>query len=441
MSWRDAFALARRSVYRRLGRAVLTILAVTLAAALLTSLLVLAGAARTRVLNQLSKGGPLAGIQVAAAAPNLGQLDRDSPQPGPPKPLDDVALRRIRALRGVASVIAVEQAPIVVIPPTRIPRALQAVASRKPGTIQTTMIGTELQDASKLPISIISGRLPAPNAQTEVAVTETFLQRYGIGKRDAATVVGMQLEIGSPRKYAFGNVRVRGRWTKQTIVGVVAQQAANGEVLTGASSVEAARSWTAGGEQIGDSIGPDSSPYAGLFVIAAGLDQIGPVRSRITQVGYSTSAPENLINSVQRYLHVIEIVLSGIGVIALVIAGLGITNAMLASVRERRREIGVLKAIGARDRDVRHVFLLEAGLLGLAGGLLGTVGGWGIARTLGSVVNRYLSHQGLVGVQVGMPAVVALGGIVGATVLALLAGTVPAQRAAGLPARQAMGDE
>ena len=79
-------------------------------------------------------------------------------------------------------------------------------------------------------------------------------------------------------------------------------------------------------------------------MVANGLGSVSAVRARITAVGYSTSAPENLIASVQRYLHVVEIVLSGIGAIALVIASLGISNALLAAVRERRREIGVLKA-------------------------------------------------------------------------------------------------
>src|SRR5205085_709985 len=119
------------------------------------------------------------------------------------------------------------------------------------------------------------------------------------------------------------------------------------------------------------------------------------VRDGITATGYSTAAPENLIASVLRYLHVVEIVLTGIGLIALVIAALGIASAMLAAVRERRREIGVLKAIGARDRDVMRLFLVEASTIGLVGGVIGTVAGWATASLIASVVNGYLARQGL----------------------------------------------
>jgi ABC-type antimicrobial peptide transport system permease subunit len=139
-------------------------------------------------------------------------------------------------------------------------------------------------------------------------------------------------------------------------------------------------------------------------------------------------------------VRVVEIVLGGIGLIALLIAALGITNAMLAAVRERRREIGVLKAIGARDRDVRRVFLLEAGTLGFLGGIVGSVFGFLIARVLAGVVNNYLAHEHLEAVRFGLPIGLLGGAVVGATLLALVAGTIPAQRAAGLPARQAMGD-
>jgi ABC-type antimicrobial peptide transport system permease subunit len=141
---------------------------------------------------------------------------------------------------------------------------------------------------------------------------------------------------------------------------------------------------------------------------------------------------------VQRYLRVVEIVLGAIGAIALVIASLGIANALLAAVRERRREIGVLKAIGARDRDVQRVFLFEAGVLGLIGGIIGTAGGYGTALGVSAVVNRYLTAQGLVGVKLGLPVLVLTGAVCGSTLLALVAGAMPARRAARLPAREAM---
>ena len=174
-------------------------------------------------------------------------------------------------------------------------------------------------------------------------------------------------------------------------------------------------------------------------MVARGLDDVPKVRLEITSVGYATSAPENLIASVRRYLRVVEIVLSAIGLIALVVAALGISNAMLAAVRERRREIGVLKAIGARDRDVYRTFLVEAGVLGLVGGLAGHRRGVAHRRGRGAGGERLPRPTAAVG-RPSEPA--RLGGAgrrwLGSTALALLAGTLPAWRAAHLPAREAV---
>src|SRR4051794_37669816 len=90
--WRDAGALAARGVARRPARAALTVTAVALAAALLTALLTIATTAGSRVLDQLSKGGPLSGIRVAAAAPNALEAAQDDPTPGPSRVLDDAAV-------------------------------------------------------------------------------------------------------------------------------------------------------------------------------------------------------------------------------------------------------------------------------------------------------------------------------------------------------------
>jgi len=166
---------------------------------------------------------------------------------------------------------------------------------------------------------------------------------------------------------------------------------------------------------------------------------VGQVRVAVAAVGYSTSAPENLIASVDRYLAVVEIVLTSVGLIALAVAALGIANATLAAVRERRREIGVLKALGATDRDVRRVFLVESASLGVLGGTLGAVLGYVVSVVVAQVVNRYLVEQGFEAVPVEVPVTTMVGVALGSTALAVVAGILPAAKAARLPAREAMG--
>ncbi len=434
MSWRDALALAGKGVQRRPGRAVLTVLAVALAAALLTALLTIAGTAETKVLDELAKGGPLAGIKVAAAEPDPGQIDQDNARPGPPRDLDDAALARIAALPAVSRVLPVITARVLVTAPDR------TVEGQALEPFLDTIVGVDLSSAASLPLTVLAGRLPERSSLTEVAVTQGYLERLGLERTEASAVVGSEIRWGAGRSYPDGERSfVRGRWMRAQVVGVVAQEAASGSFLVPLDQARAAREWTRSGPDGGASLELPSSPYTGLFVVAEGIDNVSRVRAQITAVGYSTSAPENLIATVRRYLHVVEIVLSAVGGIGLVIAALGITNALLAAVRERRREIGVLKAIGARDRDVLRIFLVEATALGLLGGLLGTVLGWMVARGVSEVVNGYLAAQGLVGVQLGIPVLVVAGGIVGSAVLSLVAGTVPALRAARLPAREAVG--
>ncbi len=454
MTWSDSFVMALRSIRRRFGRSVLTVAAVALAAALLVSLLIAVGAARSRVLDAVSKGGPLTGIEVLPDTPDFGQLDSDTAKIRNPRPIDDIVRRRIAAIPGVRSVVALVSSSVYVVAP---PPPSQRRSQRQGGSTRATvpfepfrgtLSGVDLRRVGALPVTVLAGRLPSPGSRHEIAVTDSYLRAVGVKSTDANAVVGSEVEFGAPRLFTSdGESTVRGRWTRSTVVGVVAAQGATGELIGSLEQAEVARRWTAASDVSGgpadqrfiDDLG-SASKYSGLFVVTDGFDSVGPARAAITKIGFSSSAPESLIASVRRYSQVVEIVLTAIGLIALGIAALGIANAMLAAVRERRREIGVLKAIGARDRDVRRVFLVEAGLLGLAGGLIGTAFGYALARVVGLAVNSYLTGQGLAGVHVGLPVSIIAAGIFGSGLLALVAGTVPAQRAAHLPARQAMGD-
>ena len=424
MTWLDAILFAGRGLVRRRGRAVLTLAAVALAAALLTALTMIAETGRTRVLDQLSRGGPLAGIRVDQS-------------------VGDADLARVRGLPDVAAVVPIATTRLLVATDGEVVTGgagspAPGAPALRSGTNDSGIVGVDMRQAANLPITVLAGRLPEADVTTEVALDQRFLERRGLGEGQEAAAVGTEVLLGAVRTGPGGRRDpLTARWTRALVVGVVAQEAGRGGVLAPLPMVLDARSWAEGGAA-GDGGAPAS--YEALFVVARGLNQVEEARQQLTELGLPNEAPENLIASVLRYLHVVELVLVSIGAIALVIAALGIANALLAAVRERRREIGVLKAIGARDRDVRRIFLMEALALGVGGGLSGTVLGWGIARAVGAVVNDYLSAQGLAGVTVSLPLPVVAGGIAGSAVLALLAGTLPAVRAARLPARDAMGE-
>ena len=241
------------------------------------------------------------------------------------------------------------------------------------------------------------------------------------------------MELGSERligPFSSGEPVEAIRWVTEEIVGVVDQQVGSGDVVGWPAAADAVWAW--------QSDGTGQAPFAAVVVVADALTDVPAVRADIAAIGYSSSAAEGLIVSVSRYIHVVEIVLSGIAFVALVIAALGIANALFASVRERRHEIGVLKAIGARDNDVLRIFLAEASAIGLVGGLLGTIAGIGIALAIGEQASSYLSAQGLAGVSLSVPWVLPLAGAAGSGAVALLAGLPAAVHAAHLPAREAV---
>jgi ABC-type antimicrobial peptide transport system permease subunit len=445
MSWRDGLLLALRSVIRRPARTALTILAVALGSGLLVALAAIAQVADTRVIGELGKGGPTTAIKVVAAAPDPVAPDSDAPKPGPTRNLNDTALRAIRSAPSVSSAMPVMAQQVIAIPPPR-GRAIPGFSGDDPDQglphpFNAALVGVDLSAIRSLPVTLLAGRLPGSDSLTEVAVGLDYLDKLGLSVKHPEVVLGSEVELGTPQVQPAGDIRVRARWTRAVITGVVAQQVGDGTFLASSGMTRAARAWQVGGID-GTTVGfpLPATQYSGVIVVAASLDDVHTVRAEITTLGYSTSAPEHLVATVQRYLHVVDIVLGSIGLIALTIAALGIANALLAAVRERRREIGVLKAIGARDRDVLRWFLAEALFSGVVGGVLGTAAGLAAVAATGTIVNNYLLQQGLAGIDLGgVPLLTAAIGVGGSALLALLAAAWPALRAARLPAREAVG--
>jgi ABC-type antimicrobial peptide transport system permease subunit len=173
--------------------------------------------------------------------------------------------------------------------------------------------------------------------------------------------------------------------------------------------------------------------FASLTVRAKSPAQVEKIETAIKDMGFSTFSLLDATRNLRMFFTIFDSLLGIFGSLALAVSTLGIINTLVMAILERRREIGVLKALGAADRDVKQLFFAEAGVMGLMGGILGVGMGWLIGRAVTFGTNVYLRRQDLPPAHVfSVPLWLILGGIVFSVVVSLVAGLYPASRAARL---------
>ncbi len=176
--------------------------------------------------------------------------------------------------------------------------------------------------------------------------------------------------------------------------------------------------------------------YSQVIVKVSDVDKVLDISQQITDMGYQAFTPQSFVQGINNFYKILQVIFGGVGAIALLVAAIGIANTMAMSILERTREIGLMKAVGATNRDVLAIFLGEAAGIGFIGGLGGIIIGWLAGQGLNVVAIVYLANQA--GQQGGLPPSVAvytpywlpLFALIFSTFIGMISGLYPALRAA-----------
>src|SRR6266478_1856328 len=175
-----------------------------------------------------------------------------------------------------------------------------------------------------------------------------------------------------------------------------------------------------------------SEGYGSAVVRVSDPVAITEVRKRITELGFGSFSIVDQMEQIRTVFLIIDAVLGLLGGISLLVASFGIANTIIMSILERTREIGIMKAIGAEDREIKLIFFFEAAVIGLTGGVIGSLAAWGIDAAANRLAYRFiLKPQGGSFVDFFfLPPYLWLGAIAFALTVSILAALYPAARAA-----------
>ncbi|HEX3820757.1 MAG TPA: FtsX-like permease family protein [Candidatus Sulfotelmatobacter sp.] len=183
----------------------------------------------------------------------------------------------------------------------------------------------------------------------------------------------------------------------------------------------------------------DQSVYSSISVRVKNPSQIQAVEDAIKKMGFTTFSILDASRSLQQVFKVLYAFLGIFGSLALAVASIGIVNTLVMAILERRREIGIMKAIGASDADVKKLFFAEAGAMGIFGGIVGVILGWAIGQVINFGTNIWLRSQSIPPEHFwAVPLWLVIFSIGFAFIVSLISGLYPAGRAARLDPVQAL---
>ncbi len=425
MRWQDLFYLIRKNLWRMKLRVAMTAVGVLIGTAAIILLVSLGAGIQDIAMQDLGDIGDLTIITVYGPT-EFGGLAFGG-QTGNNAVLNDETLQRFRELPGV----------VVATPLLRL-QAYAQLSYKRLVNDYPSVLGIDAQDAFLLGMETQSGSINLHRGQVVLgaSVPNNFYDpRRGPQPETSLDLTNRNIELILQKTNQDGTTTERR--VRLRVAGVLKPSGGENDfsVYLDRQEVRRLNQWATGHS-------PDirREGYPQAIVKVDDPQAALSVQAEITRQGFVAYSAQSILQGMRQFFLVVKVILGGVGGIALLVAGFGIANAMVMAIYERTREIGLMKAVGARNRDVLFIFLGEASAIGALGGTGGVLLSLGIGALINTIGGSYLAAQAAQGgiTDFSVPNLVhispalALFAVAFAAGVGLLAGIYPALRATRL---------
>jgi len=264
---------------------------------------------------------------------------------------------------------------------SELPRVEQSGGSYLlPGIIQNSgaevdavVYGVDVEYQTISNLNATYGRLLVDEDNRHIVLNTSALETIGITNLEEA--IGREIELSIPLKTTDGTRQMKDKFV---LVGIVSSGSGSEVFIP---------------YHILRSEGVDS--YTSLKLVVTENNDVASVRSQVQSLGFETVSPIDTIDQINQIFKYFNFILIGFGGIGMIVAVLGMFNTLTISLLERTKEIGLMMALGARSRDMKQLFVLEALLLSVSGAIIGIVGAMLHGFLINMIMNSYANRRGV----------------------------------------------